>query len=72
VVSKLTIEKKIDTVEKETATVEKETTNKLTTIAMLLTHATYVHWLADPDKSGQAVHSAVFVPAFTLSQGDSE
>jgi len=28
---------------------------------MQLTHA-YVHWLADPDKSGQAVHLAVFTP----------
>jgi hypothetical protein len=25
------------------------------------------HWLADPDKSGQAVHSGSFTPAFTLS-----
>jgi len=31
-----------------------------------LTHA-YVHWLADPEKSGQAVHLAGFAPAFTLS-----
>jgi len=56
VVSKLTIEKEI-------ATVEKETTNKLITTAMLLTHASYVHWLADPDKSGQAVHSSRFATA---------
>jgi hypothetical protein len=27
-----------------------------------------VHWLADPDKSGQTVHSAGFASAFTLSQ----
>ena len=37
----------------------------------MLTHA-YVHWLADPDESGQAVPSAVFAPAFTLSFHDSE
>jgi len=29
---------------------------------MHLTHA-YVHWLADPDKSGQAMHSGSFAPA---------
>ena len=28
----------------------------------LLTHA-LAHWLADPDKSGQAVHSGSFAPA---------
>ena len=28
----------------------------------MLTHA-YVHWLADPDKSGQAMHSGSFAPA---------
>jgi len=28
-----------------------------------LTRASYVHWLADPDKSGQAVHSGSFAPA---------
>jgi len=36
-----------------------------------LTHA-YDHWLADPDKSGQAMHSGSFAPAFTLSFHDSE
>jgi hypothetical protein len=30
---------------------------------MPLTHALYVHWLADPEKSGQAVHSGGFAPA---------
>jgi len=29
---------------------------------LCITHA-YVHWLADPDKSGQAMHSAGFAPA---------
>ena len=29
---------------------------------MHLTHA-YVHWLADPDESGQTVHSGGFAPA---------
>ena len=28
-----------------------------------LTHASYVHWLADPVKTGQAVHSGSFAPA---------
>jgi len=37
-----------------------------------LTHSIYVHWLAAPDKSGQAVHSGGFAPAFTLSFHDSE
>jgi len=37
----------------------------------VLTHA-YVHWLADPDKSGQAVHSGGFAPALALSFHDSE
>jgi hypothetical protein len=32
---------------------------------LCLTHALYVHWLAD-------VHLAVFAPAFTLSFHDSE
>jgi len=27
------------------------------------------HWQAEPDRSGQTVHSAGFAPAFTLSQG---
>ena len=27
------------------------------------------HWLADPEKTGQAVHLAGFAPAFTLSPG---
>jgi len=31
-----------------------------------------VHWLADPVKTGQAVHLDRFAPAFTLSLGDSE
>jgi len=38
-----------------------------------LAHNTrYVHWLADPDKSGQAVHADSFATAFTLSFHDSE
>jgi hypothetical protein len=32
----------------------------------------YVHWLADPVNTGQAVHSGSFAPAFTLSFHDSE
>ncbi|MFA6581343.1 MAG: hypothetical protein WCS79_06030, partial [Paludibacter sp.] len=35
------------------------------------THA-YAHLLADPDKSGQAMHLAVFAPAFTFSLCESE
>jgi len=30
------------------------------------------HWLADPDKSGQAVHFGSFAPALALSFHDSE
>ena len=30
------------------------------------------HWLADPEKTGQAVHLAGFASAFTLSLHDSE
>ena len=36
-----------------------------------LTHA-YAHLLVDPDKSGQAMHLAVFAPAFTFSLCESE
>ena len=38
---------------------------------MHLTHA-YVHWLADPDESGQTLHSGGFDPEFTPSVHDSE